>query len=172
MDKEKLVRSSEGFSPSSHPSSISDRCRQSLFLSLRFALPKPSLLFPPSLSVFGHCPYAPSIAPSTAPSPVRAHRPSHRPPHRPCRPPRAVPPLLSSVPGARHPAAVVHRITVTVEPWGTTDLRPYSSPLPRRLLCRTTADLNGIEFDTLAMEARLPPEKRAKAQGLVTKFAG
>ena len=138
MDAQRKVRAVfPRLSPSSHSSSISDRCRQGLFLSLRFTLLKPSLLFPPSLSAFGHCPCAPSVAPSTAPSPVQAHRPSHcpshRPPHRPCRPPRAMPPLFSSVPAVRHTAAVVHRITVTVEPWGITYLRPYSYPLPRRL---------------------------------------
>ena len=55
-----------------------------------------------------------------------------------------MPPLLSSVPAVRHTATVVHRITVTVEPWGITYLRPYSYPLPRRLFCRTTADFNAF----------------------------
>ena len=32
----------------------------------------------------------------------------------------------------------------------------------------TTADFNGIEFDTIMMEARLPPQKLTKAQDLVT----
>ena len=34
----------------------------------------------------------------------------------------------------------------------------------------TTADFNGIEFDTLTMETRLPPQKLAKARELVATF--
>ena len=36
----------------------------------------------------------------------------------------------------------------------------------------TITDFNGIEFDTLAMEARLPQQKLTKARDLVTEIAG